>query len=183
MQGSKCKWSKPKKQKNKSSWPFDWEPANVLQYAHAVAGCSVKMLTRDGVSSWENNVTICGDPRPVTSDEIDLAVERLNTGFAFVGILEEWDLSICLLHAKFGGPCASYELEEGHTTSGIQAATAQVCTTPANWVDGPSWQMEGCMMKQTVCLNKIFRNTEFQWRAAAHVLQRHDERNKCNEFC
>lgn len=104
------------------SWPYEKfgrRPDNVSEYAQVVAGCTVKMLTRAGASGWLNNYpslhTVCGDTTPVTSEETALAVNRL-AGFAFVGILESWDLSICLLHTKFGGACASYELEEGHTT-------------------------------------------------------------------
>ena len=36
------------------------------------------------------------------------AIVRMHT-FAFVGLLEQWDLSICLLHARFGGRCVGAE--------------------------------------------------------------------------
>eukprot|EP00927_Polykrikos_kofoidii_P056512 TRINITY_DN50619_c0_g1_i1.p1 TRINITY_DN50619_c0_g1~~TRINITY_DN50619_c0_g1_i1.p1 ORF type:complete len:422 (+),score=44.03 TRINITY_DN50619_c0_g1_i1:65-1330(+) len=41
---------------------------------------------------------------------VQLAVERIN-GFAFVGIFEHFDLSICLFHAIFGTECLPVEFE------------------------------------------------------------------------
>lgn len=40
--------------------------------------------------------------------DIDLAIRRLD-GFAFVGILEEFDLSVCLFHKMNGSPCLAVE--------------------------------------------------------------------------
>jgi hypothetical protein len=39
---------------------------------------------------------------------VTLAIERLE-GFAFIGLTEEFDLSVCLFHRKFGGECLDVE--------------------------------------------------------------------------
>merc|ERR550514_2499518 len=64
-------------------------------YAKQVAGCSVKMM----------NGRDCGAAVPVTVDMMSSAIDRLDTGFAFVGLTEEWALSVCLFRAMFGGKC------------------------------------------------------------------------------
>lgn len=91
------------------SWPealYKRWPANLREYAEVVNGCAVKMMTRDiNGLHFGYNGDACGDPQPVTSKEASLAVERLREGFIFVGIIEEWDLSICLFRHMFGGDC------------------------------------------------------------------------------
>jgi len=91
------------------SWPyyiFGRDPEDELEFAKVVAGCSVKMLTRDGAShATGSDLTVCGDPAPATDGETKQAVERLAEGFHYVGILEEWTKSMSLFHAMFGGTC------------------------------------------------------------------------------
>jgi len=43
------------------------------------------------------------------ADELPLALRRLQTGFAFVGLTEQFALSICLFHTMFGGQCLPAE--------------------------------------------------------------------------
>jgi hypothetical protein len=57
-----------------------------------VQGCAAKMLV--GRS--------CNAREPVTDQEVVQASRRL-AAFGFVGIVEEWNLSICLFHRLFGG--------------------------------------------------------------------------------
>lgn len=82
------------------------------------AGCVVRMLTMPQLAipfildltgwascnCWGEHGTA---PVPTVS-QVQLAKNRLR-GFAFVGILEEWELSMCLFHAMFGGRCVAEE--------------------------------------------------------------------------
>lgn len=74
----------------------------VAEYAPLAAGCITRMLTREGDDA-------CVNAKPPTLPEMALAIQRLRSGFVFVGITEQWDMSICLFHAKFGGKCHAYE--------------------------------------------------------------------------
>lgn len=65
------------------------------EYAEMVSGCSVKML----------NGQECGSNITVTSDMVKHAIRRIEEGFAFTGLTEEWALSVCLFHTMFGGKC------------------------------------------------------------------------------
>jgi len=82
---------------NQHDWAPELPPArSLLDYAQAVAGCSVKMLTRGGQN-------VCLNHTAPLDSEVTEAVSRLETDFPFVGLTEEWDLSVCLFHAMFGG--------------------------------------------------------------------------------
>mmetsp|Transcript_18579 Transcript_18579/g.50396 ORF Transcript_18579/g.50396 Transcript_18579/m.50396 type:complete len:361 (-) Transcript_18579:39-1121(-) len=47
--------------------------------------------------------------KPKPKPDVSLAMRRLREGFKFVGIMEEYDLSVCLFHAMFGGECLPVE--------------------------------------------------------------------------
>jgi len=101
------------------SWPYYYfhrDPSSILEYASVVSGCAVKMLTRTGQSfDSGHNGTVCGQPDPASKSETELAIKRLNDNYPFVGILEDWELSVCLLHAMYGGKCHSWELGTSDT--------------------------------------------------------------------
>lgn len=79
--------------------PGDKSNYTLTSYASAVAGCSVKMM----------NGHDCGAPVPISSDMVATAIQRLDRGFAFVGLTEQWALSVCLFHAMHGGSCHARE--------------------------------------------------------------------------
>ena len=102
-----------------SSWthspsPWGWENVKFInaskrgkdmtfqEYLQNMAGCQTKSLTR-GVPYP------CTEASPVKPKELDAALEILR-GFAFIGLTDEWELSICLWHAMFGGDLYSIEL-------------------------------------------------------------------------
>ncbi|CAK0846297.1 unnamed protein product [Prorocentrum cordatum] len=70
---------------------------NISEYGQRVAGCYANMLTGHRCD--------CRDP--ANASRVSLAIERLRTGFVFVGLVEEWSLSVCLFHALFGSRCSS----------------------------------------------------------------------------
>ena len=98
------------------------------EYVSANAGLSVKMLAgqEDGMCGFNfcrnadpSNLTQvggkkfgCSAPGTVVPD-VETAIARLD-GFKFVGLQEEWSLSICLFHAKLGGECLAVEDQDTH---------------------------------------------------------------------
>jgi len=97
------------------SWPlwlFHRPAKDLLEFAHIESGCAVKMLTRENKAGFQPDSRPCGAQRPATTAEVTLAKQRLRSGFVFVGITDEWDLSICLLHAIFGGSCLATDFED-----------------------------------------------------------------------
>jgi len=72
-------------------------------YGAVSAGCSTRMLTGKPCMADE------GPPENVTWEDVSLAVDRLKTNFAFIGLSDEWDLSVCLFHKMFGSDCHKRE--------------------------------------------------------------------------
>jgi len=81
--------------------------ATVKQYALAMQGCQTKMLALDTLP--EGPSPCVENYEPPTEEMVQVALYRLRNGFAFTGLTDEWDLSMCLFHAKFGGECISSE--------------------------------------------------------------------------
>eukprot|EP00927_Polykrikos_kofoidii_P073287 TRINITY_DN69334_c0_g1_i1.p1 TRINITY_DN69334_c0_g1~~TRINITY_DN69334_c0_g1_i1.p1 ORF type:complete len:385 (-),score=52.12 TRINITY_DN69334_c0_g1_i1:44-1138(-) len=81
------------------------------EYAEKTSGCAVKMLTRGGLPCFMNQKEARVEVR---DSEVVEALRRLREDFVFVGIAEEWNLSVCLFHAMFGGTCYDFELANVH---------------------------------------------------------------------
>lgn len=75
---------------------------DLLGYANAIAGCSVRMM----------NGRKCGDQVNVTQAMVSTALQRLDGGFAYVGLTEEWALSVCLFHLMHGSHCHKREFQD-----------------------------------------------------------------------
>jgi len=87
-------------------------PVSFAAYTKRIRGNAVAMLTgqiRNGLVCLDKDF----DPLQETTNvscpkfvpNVDAAIRRLND-FAFVGLQEEWPLSVCLLHAAHGGTCS-----------------------------------------------------------------------------
>jgi len=92
---------------------------DVVAYAKCVASCAANMYSGHR----------CGDyAKPGAENQV--VAGRIQK-FAFVGLTEEWDLSICLFHAKFGGSVTPAELYN------VRPGVHQKNTTVQNQM----WQM------------------------------------------
>ncbi|KAG8462073.1 hypothetical protein KFE25_011523 [Diacronema lutheri] len=76
-------------------WRERTRDAGPLTYARKLQGCQVRFLTRGGDQCDSRE-------QPPTTAEVQRAIFLLKR-FQFVGIAEEWDLTICLWHRMFGG--------------------------------------------------------------------------------
>jgi len=108
---------------NQHSWPYQlysrWA-TDPFEYAQVLSGCAVRLLTRASVGSGNgrgDDGSTCGDAKPVSAAEVILARKRLREGFVFVGLVEEWDMSVCLLHAALGGDCSASDFANMHPGS------------------------------------------------------------------
>jgi hypothetical protein len=81
-------------------WPYNTQSPGLREYAEFNAGCTVRQLTIDDVAPcWA-----MFDPT-LLAPKVSEAIEMLQDGFVFVGITEQWALSVCLFRAMFGGQC------------------------------------------------------------------------------
>jgi len=113
---------------NAHSWPlwyYEREPYDILEFAKVVSGCAVRMIVRDVKSQGaeKDSPSACGSLEPATLAEVSLAKKTLRESFVFVGITDEWDLSICLLHAVFGGDCLATDFVDFNPGSAQGSAT------------------------------------------------------------
>jgi len=101
----------------------------LAEFAHRTQGWSVRMITRIGANcEW-----MVGN---VTEAETALAVSRVSDGhtFSFIGITDQWDLSMCLVHAMFGGKCLASDF--ANTRPGPNASADLYDTAGLlGWVD------------------------------------------------
>jgi hypothetical protein len=72
-----------------------------LTYSQANAGCSVKLLAGKP----------CNDHFAASYGMLAQAKIHMDSGFAYVGLTEEWELSVCLFHRMFGGECHPGEFQ------------------------------------------------------------------------
>jgi hypothetical protein len=111
-------------------WPFvTSEPREVglREYALWNGGCAVRQLARSAPSP-------CQSLPMATPTEVSVAVKTLQDGFVFVGITEEWALSVCLFRAMFGGQCVGSDFLD--TRPGANSSSSDYDTSELHgWVD------------------------------------------------
>jgi hypothetical protein len=126
------------------SWPYQVRMPVLREYAEWNAGCTVRQLTMDHL------VPCDALPLP-TSREVSIAKTVLQDGFAFVGITEQWALSVCLFRVMFGGECVKSDLLD--TRPGVSYNGSFYDTSELEgWVDdldGPVYDEAVSMFEST----------------------------------
>ena len=92
---------------------------SLKDYSERVWGTTTSMVTgqtRDGLECLGNPTRNRCPWTKGKKPDVARAIKRLDD-FAFVGLTQEWSLSICLLHAQHGGRCRSVELANSRNTS------------------------------------------------------------------
>jgi len=113
------------------SWPYPEVaiPETINDFADGIQGCITKMLTRGGESYFVDTsdfaITFgphwggaCGDPPKPTAEESALAKERLQQ-FLFVGITDQWQMSMCLFHATMNTHCQASDFSDSRTQDNL----------------------------------------------------------------
>lgn len=85
--------------------------SNIRDFAKQMQGCAVKMLTEKAELGSLASPCFNVELRP-TMAMANEAVQRLREGFAFVGLTDKWQLSICLFHAMYGAKCNDVEFQD-----------------------------------------------------------------------
>jgi hypothetical protein len=105
--------------------PGHFVPPTLEEAIRANEGCQLRFFTRewkDFCPDHNNSVLACRSAHcmplmaPVTSDEVVLAKSRLRS-LAFVGITDQWDLSMCLWNAMFNQTCKSSQFANLNPTA------------------------------------------------------------------
>jgi len=139
------------------TWIYDTESPSLREYADWNAGCTVRQLLMDVSKPCETLYS----PK---SEDVSVAIEMLQEGFAFVGITEQWDLSVCLFRAMFGGQCNSLDFLD--TRLGSNASRSDYDTSELyGWVD--TW--DGPIYSEALLMFESTRNAygvDSQWCAS-----------------
>lgn len=102
-----------------SEFALDHVPLpNATFYAQRARGTVARMLAgqADG-HACNSGYAYAAQCDTVEVPNLALALTRLHDGFAYVGLTEQWALSICLFHFRFGGPCRASEFDNSRPTS------------------------------------------------------------------
>eukprot|EP00056_Hartaetosiga_gracilis_P006521 m.97287 g.97287 ORF g.97287 m.97287 type:complete len:338 (-) comp12492_c0_seq2:457-1470(-) len=101
-----------------SAWKFHHEmgtpahPSDLMEYIKLYKGCQMRLLVgiKCEFSSDANPDSIRWDP---SQEKVESALRMLEDEnvIPFVGLTDEWNTSICLFHAMFGGDITPHEMQ------------------------------------------------------------------------
>jgi hypothetical protein len=129
---------------------------NLRNYAETYAGCTVRQLTKDFVDTCgaleiqRREIPI---PKEVLqSEDVSVAIDMLHDGFAFVGITDQWALSVCLFRVMFGGQCVASDFADvrpGENSSSSYYDTSELLGWVDAW-DGPLYAEAALMFESAL---------------------------------
>lgn len=143
-------------------------------YARAVAGCSVRMLVRGSrPESSDRGKAACGHAPPPSQTEVEHA-KAILSAFQFVGLTEEWDMSVCLWHARFGpSSCDIHEFQNARPGSYTSRNTSVPRYDTSTLLGGFEDRFDGALYRHAEILfwtevsrHKLTRTKCTAWKAA-----------------
>lgn len=142
---------------------------DILHYAQRAEGTATMQLAGQDVGEkwlyWPGDLR-CGGYKGARFDEekpvpdINLALSRLRDGFMFVGLSEEYDLSVCLFHAMFGGECLPVEFQ--NMRPGHKAGVADIDRQLEGYSDAVDGELYGAasqMFWESVKMYNVSRSS------------------------
>ena len=104
----------------------------ILEFAESWKGGMTYQL----VVEHPTTQTLDPDRKAMTRADAEKAARRVRDGFAFVGITEEWSLSVCLFHKMFGGSCQQSDFTDTRpSAAGKSAHVAYNTSELMGWHD------------------------------------------------
>ena len=128
------------------------------------------MLVRDSGTS-DTGQSSCGHAPPPSEKEVSRAKSILRD-FQFVGLTEEWDLTVCLWHTRFGpSGCQMAEFMNTRPGSGVSTAAAPSYDTSGlngfkDEADGALYEVAQTLFWEDVQRHNLTRNRCAVWRQA-----------------
>jgi len=136
---------------------------NFTSFDAASQGTQVTMLT--GQRSYGLNCIACGFKCEPVIPDVGLAIKRM-WQMAFVGLSDEWALSVCLLHAMHGGAfgtptCSSAEFANARksTYKNVDAAEYAELTAAADPHDAKLYEAAQSRFKRDLALYDVTPET------------------------
>jgi len=133
---------------------FERGNENLTAYATRIRGSSTKMLAGQGyglecllLPTRFGHSPKFGCHAAVKPD-VEKALSRL-LGFAFVGVMELYDLSVCLFHAMYGGRCLPVEFANTRPGALHEAEVPTAAFTAwGGVVDGSDWVIYSAVLQR-----------------------------------
>jgi len=100
-----------------ASFSSDKNESELESFVQSRQGCFVKMLTEQVDVESSGAAYHCISEIEPTWAQVDRALDRVQNEYVFIGMTDDWDLSICLFNAMFGNACHSNQFEPTNYTS------------------------------------------------------------------
>lgn len=125
-------------------WIRDPSVINPVEYARCVENCTVNMLSGRSCAFHGHA-------------DVEFALSRV-AKLGFVGLTEEWALSICLFHAKFGGPLLTNELVNNRPGPSQISSMPKMVERARNMLD--AWPATNEMQVYQAAVARFWREIE-----------------------
>ena len=142
---------------------------DVLNRSNALKGCYAKMMNGIG----------CNEEHNLTDQEVQGAADFVEQKASFVGLTSEFEKSVCLFHAMYGGPMYHFEVKDFIIKHG-EAEEPHDESALGGWQDEPDnvvyeaalrrfkAQWEAHKPQATICMNTVRKWVNEDWKSGSY---------------